>query len=232
MASIEVKTDIRSLLDFYREERRIYGRCPQCGEAFRLSEAKLTYGKEPPRDLLTRLKQERDRLDGQIEQLEGTLDEMRTEHKRELDVLTEHWETKLDSAVDKGTEKRIAQERKKIRLQAIQQSRVTTLGKTIERVAPMFSGFGHHPGDVRALFDPIDFVVFQGLWAGEVSGLVFMEFKTGGAQLTRLQKSIRTAVDRKRIRFEERRISTETLRRIADGTAPSSRSVIEARDSD
>jgi predicted Holliday junction resolvase-like endonuclease len=208
-----MNTDIHNLLAFYREERRIYGTCPHCGEAFRLSEAKLTYGREPPRDIVTRLKRERDRLSDQIDEMEGVLERAREEHRTQLQVVDRQWETKLEVEV----EKRIVKEKKQITREAVERSRVTTLGKTIERVAPMFSGFGHHPGDVRALFEPIDFVVFDGLWTRDVTDIVFVEFKTGGSQLSPVQRSIREAVDRRRVRFEERRITTKTLRRIVKG---------------
>jgi predicted Holliday junction resolvase-like endonuclease len=205
-----MNTDIKSLLDFYREERRIFGRCPKCHEPFRLSEAKITYGKEPPRDLLSELRKQRDNLTEEIEQLEGRAEEAQSEHENEIDGLNAKWEGRVEAQVDK----RLATKTKEIRREAIERSRVTTLGKTIERIAPMVSGFGFHPGDVRPLFEPIDYVVFNGLWSRSVEELVFVEFKTGGSSLSPVQKSIREAVDRKRVRFEERRLSSETLRRI------------------
>ena len=58
MSTVDVSGNIGSLLSFYKHERHIYGRCPNCQKAFRLSEVKLTYGKEPPRDLLTRMKKD------------------------------------------------------------------------------------------------------------------------------------------------------------------------------
>lgn len=64
MARIEMNTTVRDLLGCYKAEQRIFRRCPHCQDVFRLSEAKLTYGKEPPRDVLTRLKKERDQLEG------------------------------------------------------------------------------------------------------------------------------------------------------------------------
>jgi hypothetical protein len=51
MARIDISGSIGSLVGFYKHERSIFGRCPHCGEPFRLSEVKLTYGKEPPKDL-------------------------------------------------------------------------------------------------------------------------------------------------------------------------------------
>jgi predicted Holliday junction resolvase-like endonuclease len=213
MDNLKMNASIKSLLDFYRTERRIFASCPHCRETFRLCEAKLTYGKEPPRDALTRLKKERDQLNDEIEQLESVIEDAAQEHELELGQVNARWESKVEVEV----EKRLTKEKKQIRQDAIARSRVTTLGKTIERIAPMFSGFGYHPADVRPLYEPIDFVVFDGLWSRDVTELVFVEFKTGGSALSPVQRSIRDAVDRKRVRFEERRITSTTLRRIVNG---------------
>ncbi len=91
------------------------------------------------------------------------------------------------------------------------------LGRTIERIAPMFSGFGHHPADVRPIFEPLDFVVFDGLYVGEVTDIVFLEFKTGNSGISRMQRTIRDAVAKKRVHFEERRMTAEMLRRLSLG---------------
>jgi len=213
MATIHVNTTIRDLLSFYREERRIFGRCPHCGEVFRLAEAKLTYGKEPPRDLLSRLKGERDTLEAQVAKLNQEIEELEADHEDEMDNLDQGWRERVDVEV----QRHLLKKTKEIRQQAIARSRVTTLGKVIERIAPMFTGFGHHPADVRPVFEPIDFVIFEGLFTGEVTDVVFCEFKTGGSQLTSIQRSIRQAIDRKRIHFEERRMTADVLRRLAHG---------------
>jgi predicted Holliday junction resolvase-like endonuclease len=223
VSKVGLNTDIKSLLDFYREERRIYGRCPKCREPFRLSEAKLTYGKEPPRDLLSVLRKQRDNLTEQIEELEGQAEAVEWEHDSEIESINARWEGRVEAQV----EQRLATKTKAIRREAIERSRVTTLGKTIERIAPMVSGFGFHPGDVRPLFEPIDYIVFDGLWSRRVNELVFVEFKTGGSALSPVQKSIREAVDRKKVRFEERRLSAETLRGIT-GTGRN-RALIEGK---
>jgi hypothetical protein len=52
MNDVKVEANINSLLQFYKTEQHIYGRCPHCQEPFRLAEVKLTYGKEPPKDQL------------------------------------------------------------------------------------------------------------------------------------------------------------------------------------
>jgi hypothetical protein len=61
MAGMNMTGDIGSLLSFYKLERNIYGRCLHCSEPFRLSEVKLTYGKEAPRDVLAQLTRDRDK---------------------------------------------------------------------------------------------------------------------------------------------------------------------------
>jgi len=130
---IELDTTVKDLLSFYREEHRIYGQCPSCGAAFRLSDARLTYGKEPPRDLLTQMKRERDRLQERVDELDQSIEDMELEHEDDLDQLEYKWRQRVDVEVDRHLQRKI----RDIRQKAISQSRVSTLGKTIERVAPM-----------------------------------------------------------------------------------------------
>jgi len=55
-----------------------------------------------------------------------------------------------------------------------------------------------------------------------------VEFKTGSAALTPQQKSIRAAVEQKRVRFEERRINADTLKKLCGGTQlTAGKSIIE-----
>lgn len=84
MARIEMNTTVRDLLGFYKAEQRIFGRCPHCQDVFRLSEAKLTYGKEPPRDVLTRLKKERDQLEQRVADLDTQIAEMEERHAEKV----------------------------------------------------------------------------------------------------------------------------------------------------
>src|SRR5712692_8653130 len=37
------------------------------------------------------------------------------------------------------------------------------LGKIVEKIVPSFASFSYEPGDCRALFEPIDYLVFSGL---------------------------------------------------------------------
>lgn len=213
MAKIQVNASIGTLLDFYKQEKQIFGRCPHCQLPFRLSEVKLTHGKEPPRDLLSRMRAERDQLKDRLEELESGIEDMEADHESDLESLEAKWRERVGAEVSK----QLVQTTRQIRKDAIAKSRVSQLGKTLEKLAPMFPGFGHHPYDVRPIFDPIDFVVFDGYFHGEVTDITFVEFKTGASRQSEIQRSIRNAIERKRVRFEERRIRKETLRLLTDG---------------
>jgi predicted Holliday junction resolvase-like endonuclease len=219
MPQIDITASIGSLLDFYKRERQIFGRCPHCGLPFRLSDVKLTYGK----DLLTRMRVERDQLQERLVNLETEIEDLEVAHESALEALNQRWEDRLENEADKA----LSKAKRRIRKDAIEQSRVSQLGKTLEKIAPMFPGFGHHPADVRPIFDPIDFVVFDGHFHGEVTDITFVEFKTGGGRMSDIQKSIRDAVHRKKVHFEERRLRKETLRLLTEGRAVADRRLID-----
>ena len=216
MSQIGIDGSIGSLLSFYKHERNIFGRCPHCREPFRLSEVKLTFGKEPPRDLLSNLKRDRDKLKEKLENMEAEIEDAEDTHSYEIEALNTKWKDKVDVEIDRRLEKRV----KEIRRNAIAKSRAGQLGKTLEKIAPMFPGFGHHPYDVRPVFDPIDFVVFDGYYQGAVTDIVFVEFKTGQSRLNSVQGSIREAIGKRRIHFEERRLGKETIKMLTEGRQP------------
>ena len=75
------------------------------------------------------------------------------------------------------------------------------LGKTIEKICPALPGFPYSALDCRALFDPIDYVVFVGASRGAVSQLDFVDVKTGRARLNEVQQEIREAVEDGKVRL-------------------------------
>jgi predicted Holliday junction resolvase-like endonuclease len=71
------------------------------------------------------------------------------------------------------------------------------IGFILERIAPVLKAFQFEHNDCRALFDPIDYVVFEGLKIkGKVDRVVFIYIKSGSAQLTNKQKAIRSLVEK------------------------------------
>ncbi len=74
------------------------------------------------------------------------------------------------------------------------------MGLILERLAPCMESFRFEKSDCRSLFDPIDYIVFEGLSTkGVVSKILFMEIKTGGASLKPSQKQIRSLVQSKKV---------------------------------
>jgi predicted Holliday junction resolvase-like endonuclease len=95
----------------------------------------------------------------------------------------------------------------------LKRSRQTLGGRFAEQMAPYFDEFDYDPTEARFLGSPIDFVVFPGIATGEPRGIVFVEVKSGKAQLDSGQRKLRDIVERvgsKDIRFE-------TIRLLKDG---------------
>jgi predicted Holliday junction resolvase-like endonuclease len=87
---------------------------------------------------------------------------------------------------------------------ATQKAIDVNLGMILERVAPVCDGFGSAPRDCRPLFDPIDYVVFNGLaLQGEVKSITFLDVKTGGGALTPRQRQIRAAIEAGKVEWQE-----------------------------
>lgn len=85
--------------------------------------------------------------------------------------------------------------RKAISIKSENTAQAVNIGYILERIAPTLPGFGFHHNDCRALFDPIDYVVFEGLSKrGLVERITFADIKTGAAKLSKKQKQIRAAV--------------------------------------
>jgi predicted Holliday junction resolvase-like endonuclease len=64
-------------------------------------------------------------------------------------------------------------------------------------------GFKLDPNDCRSLFDPIDYVVFNGLSkTGKVDSIVFMDVKSGEARLSKKQKAIQNLVEASKVTFQ------------------------------
>jgi predicted Holliday junction resolvase-like endonuclease len=76
------------------------------------------------------------------------------------------------------------------------------LGKIVEKIVPSFPTFPYSAGDCRALFDPIDYLVFSGLAKrGQVEALYFVDVKSGSARLTKVQRCIKDVVEAGALKF-------------------------------
>lgn len=93
-----------------------------------------------------------------------------------------------------------------VRQDAVQRSLAVTAGKVYEQLLPYLPDFPFNPKDVRFLGSPVDFVVFDGLSDGQVTRVVFVEVKTGGAELSTRERRVREAVRERRVEWHELRL--------------------------
>ena len=90
-----------------------------------------------------------------------------------------------------------------VRLDAVQRSQAVTAGKVFEQLVPYLPGFAFNPKDARFLGSPVDFVVFEGLSDGAVRRVIFIEVKTGSAELSRRERQVRDAVEARQVAWAE-----------------------------
>ena len=93
-----------------------------------------------------------------------------------------------------------------VRHDAVQRSLSVISGKVHEQLVPFFPDFPFNPKDARFLGSPVDFVVFDGLSDGDVRRVVFVEVKTGDADLTTRERRVRDAVQAGRVDWLELRV--------------------------
>lgn len=96
-----------------------------------------------------------------------------------------------------------------IRADAVARSLAVTVGKVSEQLVPYLPGFSYNPKDARFLGSPVDFVVFDGLDAGALRRVVFLEVKTGAAALSIRERQVRDAIESGRIAWDELRVTSK-----------------------
>lgn len=96
---------------------------------------------------------------------------------------------------------RLKKQISKIRKDAIKRSRSVINGQITEQIAPFLPNFPCSPSDVKFLGQPIDFIGFSGLSENdEIDEILFIEVKSGKSELSNREKSIKRAIEEKRIR--------------------------------
>ena len=99
-----------------------------------------------------------------------------------------------------------AEHTKVIRQDAAQRSQAVTVGKVYEQLIPYLPEFRWNPKDVRFVGAPVDFLVFDGLSEGDMRAVVFVEVKTGSSGLNARERSVRDAILRRNVEWEELRL--------------------------
>jgi len=101
----------------------------------------------------------------------------------------------------KDRRKELRERRRKISKTSKVGAKAVNIGKILERLAPCMETFPFNRNDCRSIFDPIDYVIFEGLSKeGGVKKILFTDIKTGRfSGLRGKQKEIQTLVDNKKV---------------------------------
>ena len=78
----------------------------------------------------------------------------------------------------------------------------TGIGKILEKVLPYYKDFKIPLSDCRFLAEPLDVIVFEGASKNDVKNIIFMDVKTGNANLQKNQRQIRDLVIEKKVSSE------------------------------
>jgi predicted Holliday junction resolvase-like endonuclease len=93
--------------------------------------------------------------------------------------------------------------RRSIPVKSQKGAEAVNIGFILERIAPSMKSFAFDHNDCRSLFDPIDYVIFEGLnRKGVVERIVFADIKTGKARLQNKQREIKDLVERNKVEFD------------------------------
>lgn len=97
-----------------------------------------------------------------------------------------------------------------LRKDAIRRSQSVIKGKVAEQIAPFLPGFKYDPRDCRFLGSPVDLIIFDGMAAGRLKQVVFVEIKCGKyARLTQREREVRDILDLKGAQYELIKTSTD-----------------------
>ena len=100
-----------------------------------------------------------------------------------------------------------------LREDAIKQSRAVLSGQFSEQLAPYLPDFPYKPTEARFIGKPIDFVVFRGMDEKKIDSVVFVEVKSGKSQLSKVEKTLKSAVENKKISWHEYKVPEELTKK-------------------
>jgi predicted Holliday junction resolvase-like endonuclease len=113
----------------------------------------------------------------------------------------EIYQKKLQEISDR--KKELRQMKALINQRSERTAQAVNIGYILERIAPTLPSFHFEHTDCRSIFDPIDYMVFQGMSKhGRVDRIIFSDIKTGKAKLSPKQKKIRDAVQNGKVEWK------------------------------
>jgi predicted Holliday junction resolvase-like endonuclease len=81
-----------------------------------------------------------------------------------------------------------------------------TAKKLLRKIDPVFSGAGYDPHDVKVIFDPVTYVVFNGMSRGKLREIVLLARPPDSPATERMQRSLQKAIDSGNLEFKTLRV--------------------------
>ncbi|MBS3081845.1 hypothetical protein J4416_02830 [Candidatus Pacearchaeota archaeon] len=97
------------------------------------------------------------------------------------------------------------------RADAIARSRSVLAGNFSEQLAPYLPGFPFKPTECKFIGKPIDFIVFHGLDEKNVTGVTFVEVKSGKSKLSGTEKTVKESIENKNVRWFDYRVPDDLV---------------------
>ena len=111
------------------------------------------------------------------------------------------------------TQKKFEEKIPGLRETAIKQSRAVLSGQFSEQIAPYLPDFPYKPTEARFIGKPIDFVIFKGMDQKEINEIVFVEVKSGQSQQSKVEKTLKSAVESKNVSWHEYKVPEEMTKK-------------------
>ncbi len=111
------------------------------------------------------------------------------------------------------TQKKLEEKIPEIREDAIKHSRAVLSGQFSEQISPYLPDFPFKPTEARFIGKPIDFVVFKGMDNKSIDEIVFVEVKSGQSQLSKIQKTLKSSVENKKVSWHEYKVPDEVVKK-------------------
>ena len=107
----------------------------------------------------------------------------------------------LDGLKDREVD--LVKQKKLVTSKAQITSKAVNIGKNLEKITPTLKNFRWALPDCRFLGDPLDLVTFNGLSVNNINSISFIEIKSGAGRMNAHQKSIKDAIEDKKVFYQE-----------------------------
>ena len=88
-------------------------------------------------------------------------------------------------------------------------SGLRTAKKLLRKIDPVFSGAGYDPQDVKVIFNPVTYIVFQGLATRALRKVTLLAHRANDTPTERVHKSIERTIEKGNFEFRVLRVDDE-----------------------